>query len=244
MSWYQRWFADELYLEVYSHRDAGEARQVVELFLHETALPAGAAVLDLACGTGRHAFEFARHGHFVVAADLSATLLAVAQRKTQRYAGLLTLVRADMRHIPFEGCFDAVAQLFTAFGYFPSDEENASVFAEVHRALRPGGRYMLDFLNARAVVDELRPRSEDTIEGGRLIQERRIENGRIIKDITIEAQGTTKRFQESVRLFNRDELVTMLEGGGFEVERVYGSYEGLAFHSAAPRCILLARKRP
>jgi SAM-dependent methyltransferase len=168
----------------------------------------------------------------------------VAQRKTQRYAGLLTLVRADMRHIPFEGCFDAVAQLFTAFGYFPSDEENASVFSEVHRALRPGGRYMLDFLNARAVVDDLRPHTEDIIEGGRLIQERRVENGRIIKDITIDAQGESKHFQESVRLFERDELAAMLEDKGFEVERVFGSYDGIAFHSAAPRCILLARKRP
>ena len=244
MTWFQRWFADELYLEVYSHRDAGEARQVVELFLRETALPLGANVLDLACGTGRHAFEFARHGHFVVAADLSATLLAVAQRKTQRYAGLLTLVRADMRQLPFDGCFDAIAQLFTAFGYFPSDEENASVFSEVHRALHPGGRYMLDFLNARAVLDDLRPRSEHTIEGGRVIQERHVENGRIVKDITIETGGTTKHFQESVRLFERDELVAMLIGKGFEVERTFGTYEGLPFHSAAPRCILLARKRP
>ena len=244
MSWYQRWFADELYLELYSHRDAGEARQVVDLFLKETAVPERATILDLACGTGRHAFEFARRGHHVVAADLSATLLAVAQRKTQRYSGLLSLVRADMRRIPFQGCFDAVAQLFTAFGYFPSDEENAAVIDGVARALRPGGRYMLDFLNAAEVIAGLRPFSEDEVPGGRARQERRIENGRIVKDITIEQDGQRKQFQESVRLFTRGELEGLFARNGFRVDAVFGSYSGDAFRDNSPRCILLATKLP
>ena len=84
MSWYQHWFADPLYMELYAHRDAAEARQAVDLFEQVTGLhhpkSADAPLLDLACGTGRHAFELARRGFRVVAADLSPTLLAAAAR--------------------------------------------------------------------------------------------------------------------------------------------------------------------
>ena len=121
MSWYAKWFSNAMYMELYSHRDATEARDAVHLFIKTTGLPAGSEILDLACGTGRHAFEFARSGYAVTGADLSPTLLIVARRKTQRYQNGLSLVRADMRQLPFRRAFDAVAQLFTAFGYFSTN---------------------------------------------------------------------------------------------------------------------------
>lgn len=256
MSWYQHWFADALYMELYAHRDAAEARQAIDLFEMVTGLrgistnaddasPAALRdplLLDLACGTGRHAFELARRGFRVAAADLSPTLLAAASRKTQRYADRLHLVRADMRHLPFRARFDGVLQLFTAFGYFRRDEDNEAVIAGVRTLLLPGGWYMLDFLNADALSANIEAHSEQETAQGRIIMERSICDGRVEKHIRILNNGQERTFLESVRLFTLDDFRGMFHRCGFELRDVRGGYDGAAFTASSPRCIMFARR--
>lgn len=241
MSWYRQWFADELYTHLYAHRDVDEARVAVDLFQQVTGVPKDAVVLDLACGTGRHTFELARRGYRVLAADLSPTLLAVAKRKTQKYATTLRLLRADMRQLPLYAACDAVVQLFTAFGYFASDEENASVLAEVCASLRPGGWYMLDFLNADELRHSLLPYSRQQLDGIVVEQFRSIEHGRVEKRIVVHGAGERREFRESVRLFTLQDFHRMFRQAGFSDPLVFGDYAGAAFSASSPRCIMFAR---
>jgi SAM-dependent methyltransferase len=242
MSWYKRWFADELYMELYAHRDAGEARQAIDLFERAAAPVHGLRCLDLACGTGRHAFELARRGATVLAADLSPMLLAAARRKTQRYAGRLQLLRADMRRLPVASAsLDAVLQLFTAFGCFHDDAENARVIGGVRRCLRNGGLYLLDYLNAPQVRAALVPESAQTVNGVRVLQERRLTATRVEKRIRIRHGDGERVFEESVRLFTLDEFRRMFRENGFVLDHVAGDYDGAAFDDASPRCLMFAR---
>jgi SAM-dependent methyltransferase len=260
MSWYSQWFTDEMYLELYAHRDAAEARQAIDLFEQASGLRGGdapattrhplsaeetpwmntAPLLDLACGTGRHAFELARRGYAVIAADLSPTLLAAAARKTRRYHRRISLLRADMRRLPFSPAFSAVLQLFTAFGYFQRDEENEAVIAGVRHCLPAGGWYMLDFLNAESVADSLIPFTKTALPGGHVIQERSIHDNRVVKHIRIHENGREREFVESVRLFDIDDFAGMFSRNGFKLMEVYGDYDGTAFAAASPRCIMFA----
>ena len=242
MSWYKRWFADELYMELYAHRDAGEAQRAIDLFERAAAPVQGLRCLDLACGTGRHAFELARRGASVLAADLSPTLLAAARRKTQRHAGRLQLLRADMRRLPVaDGSLDAVLQLFTAFGYFHDDGENARVIGGVRRCLRDGGRYLLDYLNVPQVRATLVPESTQTVDGVEVMQQRSLTATRVEKRIRIRHGGRERVFEESVRLFTLDEFQRMFRENGFVLEHVAGDYDGAAFGDASPRCLMFAR---
>jgi SAM-dependent methyltransferase len=270
MSWYQHWFSDALYMELYAHRDTAEARQAVDLFetvtglgpngmgstlpqpdpdRHQNAalpiqtdflLPA-ALMLDLACGTGRHSFELARRGYRIAAADLSPMLLAAAARKTRRYREQLWLVRADMRRLPFTKCFGAVLQLFTAFGYFPSDAANEEVITGVRSVLLPGGWYMLDFLNASAIASTLEARTEQRTLHGCVVQERSIRDGRVEKRIRITGNDRDAEFTESVRLFSLSDFETMFTRNGFTLAEVRGNYDGTPYDADAPRCIMFAR---
>jgi len=245
MPWFKRWFSDSLYIDLYKHRDVEEARQALDLFVSVCkTTPSSSLVLDLACGTGRHAFELSRRGYRVCAVDLSETLLAVAKkRKTMRHTASLSLVRADMRALPFRQSFDAVVQLFTAFGYFTSDAENIDVVATVASVLHPGGWYMLDFLNADAVRNQLEPYTETRSNGFHITQIRRIENNRVEKEITITDARETRIFHESVRLFSKDELVSIFESCSFDVAHIFGSYNGAPLGPNSSRCILFGRRR-
>src|SRR5205823_1380100 len=53
-------------------------------------------------------------------------------------------VHSDMRNIPFENEFDAVINIFTAFGYLENEEEDQKVLQQVYKALKPGGLFLLE----------------------------------------------------------------------------------------------------
>lgn len=237
--WYRDWFGEE-YLALYPHRDEEEAREGIALVLRACGRPGG-LVLDLASGAGRHLLEFERRGLQAIGLDLSATLL---ERARTDGPGLL-LTQGDMRHLPFaDGAFHLVVNFFTSFGYFAEPEEDERVLREIRRVLRPGGCFMLDFLNAERVRASLVGRDERILDDRRVVQERRLEqNGTfVVKTIRIfgpdeeEAEST---YYERVRLYSPDELRAMLHRAELEPEHTYGDYSGTPPCSDCPRYILL-----
>lgn len=105
-------------------------------------------VLDLACGTGRHAIELARRGFSVVGVDLSAPLIELgAQEAAARHLDV-EFIESDLRDLEFEAEFDLVLSLNDgAIGYFETDEENLRTFEVISRALRPGGGHLMQVPN-------------------------------------------------------------------------------------------------
>jgi SAM-dependent methyltransferase len=236
-AWYEHWFGEE-YLELYTHRDERDAERVVGLLVSEGYIRPGDAVLDLACGAGRHAAALSWRGAVVTGLDLSLPLLRAAQCRAPA-----RLIRGDMRRLPLRGAsFAAVVNLFTSFGYFDDDAQHAAVLGEVARVLRAGGAFALDFLNAPHVRTALVPRDERT-EGGRtIVQERRlVEGGRYVEK-AIHVAGEGRSFLERVRLYERADLERMLAAAGLPLADAYGDYSGTPHSPGSPRLILVARR--
>lgn len=243
-AWFERWF-DEHYLALYPHRDGAEAERLVALVAARTRLARTARVLDLCCGAGRHLAAFAgRLERPPVGLDLSPALLAAASRGLGDAAAL---VRADVRALPFApASFDLVTSLFTSFGYFERDAEHLALLAAVARAVRPGGWFALDFLNAPRVRATLVPHDERRVRGHHVVQERAIESGGryVVKRIHVYRGdgGPPLAAEERVRLYTPDELAELLARAGLRVQAACGDYDGGPLTSASPRCVLFARR--
>ena len=139
-AWVPSYFGDD-YLRLYQFPAKRTDPEIAFLVTELTSRisPTMGWVLDLACGQGRHAIALARHGFRVVGLDYQMNLLQEAAHAARACEVVAPLVRGDMRRLPFVGAFDAVINLFSAFGYF-SDAENARVLAEVARRFdRAGG---------------------------------------------------------------------------------------------------------
>jgi ubiquinone/menaquinone biosynthesis C-methylase UbiE len=219
------------YLECYAHRSDGSAELEAEFVASLLGLSAGSRLLDAGCGAGRHARAFARRGARVVGLDLSADLLAEARRREPAAA----LVRADLRRLPFRAAaFAHAVSLFTAFGYFDDAGDRAQL-GEIRRVLRAGGTLVLDFLNAPRVEATLVADSERRV-GSRVFRERRrIREGRVEKDV--EAPDG-ERWTESVRMYGRDELLSLLAGARFRVTSLHGDLAGGAWSESSERLVV------
>jgi len=240
-NWFKEWFGEE-YIQVYSHRNEEEARRVVELIKKTLPLNKHSFILDAACGNGRHSCNLARFSRHVVGIDLSKALLVLAKEQCS-HSQKPPFVQADIRFLPFGRSFDAALSLFTSFGYFLSDEENLKVLSEFWRVLKTGGVLFFDYLNKPHVIKNLKNRTEKTISGMRIIENRKIVRNRVDKQIIIEQNGKRRYFYESVRLYGLDELKMLMEKANFRIEKVLGDYLGSDYTEDSPRLIVIAKKK-
>lgn len=130
--------------------EAGRTQREVDAVLHIAGAHFGEGplrILDLPCGSGRHARVLAERGHAVVGMDLQESLL--------RRAGPVPCAAADMRRLPVAGgAFDLLLNLWNSFGYFDEEAEEIAALAEFRRVLRPGGLALLHAdLDTRAVAE-------------------------------------------------------------------------------------------
>lgn len=243
MNWYERWFGQE-YLLVYEHRDIKEAEQEIEAIRSLLDLTENDLVLDLCCGPGRHDIPLARMGCRVVGLDYSMELLKLARESWQSGSLYPLCVRADARGIPFrDEAFDVVLNLFTSFGYF-SDEENRGFIRSIARLLKPGGRYYIDYLNPRRMKIDLAEESTRERDGITITEKRRIDpfSHRIDKTILLRLDDHVQMFYESVRLYEKDEMLAMLGAEGLSVESVLGTSRGEPYNPASKRMIFYGKK--
>ena len=244
MSWYKDWFRDANYSTVYEHRDESEAEQMIDLIERTTGHDTSRRVLDLACGSGRHALSFARRGYAdVTGVDLSPTLLDEGRSISAELGYNIRFLERDMRDVPNES-FDLTVNLFTSFGYFATDEENAGVVQSVASHLSVGGYFVIDFFNSHYVREHFVAHDERVLSGGRRLEQSRwLQDGRVEKRLLIRDALDAQEFIESVRLFELKDFERMFNESGLKLAHIFGSYTGETFDSKkSSRLIMFAQK--
>ncbi len=248
--WFTESFGED-YKVVYRHRNSENAVREIGAMMEWMNLLPGSAVLDVGCGMGRHAAALRALGYSVTGLDLSDVLLSEARRNDPE--GCVIWVNGDMRRLPFDdGSFDATVNWFTSFGYFEDFQDNVRVLAEINRVLKPNGRYLIDFLNPAFLKRNLVPVSErvDEPTGLHITEKRTIEADFVVKKIEVKSpvdragiQGSSRHYEERVRLISLEQFEQMLAETGLVLEKVYGDYDGSAYVAeSSKRLILLGRR--
>jgi SAM-dependent methyltransferase len=239
-SWFKGWFGSPYYKLLYSNRDVDEARLFIANITRHLGLKEGDRVLDLACGRGRHSIELHRLGFDVVGIDISEE--SISEASAAQHTGIRFLVH-DMRQ-PFPvRDLDAVLNLFTSFGYFHSSEDDLLTIKAVMDALKPGGFFVIDFLNSVRTLKEMV--AEDTVErdGIRFNIQRRLVDNIITKEITVIDGSEQHFFQEEVDALSFDDFEGYFNHSGFSVIEVFGDYDLKAFDpEISERLIMVAMK--
>ncbi|MGD8240358.1 MAG: methyltransferase domain-containing protein [Armatimonadota bacterium] len=245
--WYETFFTDD-YLEhwIGGGIDRERTKRETDFVVEVLGLAPGMRVLDLCCGQGRHAVELARRGCRVVGVDLSAPLLEAAERAVQEAGVQVEYVHSDMREIAFDSEFDAAINMFTAFGYFDSDEEDLMVLQAVAGALRPGGKLLIDLLNRDWLMGAYEPRRwRETTPGWFLFEERQWDprTGRNTTHATIVGpNGERRGYDVGLRMYTYTELAGLMSQAGLAPTAAYGSFDRGELARESRRMIVVAQK--
>lgn len=238
--WYKKSFGED-YLIVYQHKSLSEAEQEVAQLIEWLQIGAEDHILDLCCGSGRHTIALGKLGYSVIGLDLSKTLLSQAVKASEDLP--VHFVLGDMRDLPFiDQSFQVVLNLFTSFGYFERDINNLAVLKEMKRVLKPKGLFCIDFLNPHYVRNHLVPESSRMIGNTLIHEERKIKGDLVIKTLKVKDEiGSERVYYERVKMYTKQEMVSMLEAVGLHVNQIFGDFLGSPFKKNSERMILIGK---
>lgn len=258
IEWWQTIF-NEKYLKTYVDVLNPEVtNQQVAFLIKKLKLKKGAEILDLACGHGRHAIELTRRGYDVTGLDYSKHFINIARETAKKFKIDVKFVQDDMRQLSYEKKFDAVINMFTSFGYFDNENDNIIVLRKIARALKPGGKFLIDLNNAVRTIIHIVKKGKEDKKTGNFIEPSKdyLSNGLVVttknewNPVAMQwsmtrswkEKGKLMSYRTNVRLFVFPELKHLLEENGLKVKNVWGDFEGSTFKFDSRRLIILAIK--
>jgi len=226
----------DLYARYYDLLYEGKDYSAETRFVHDQLVALGSNggdLLELGCGTGRHALNFAELGWNVTGIDLSPAMVARAKRRVAKTPGTIRKKPAfsvgDLVKLRLGRKFEAVVSLFHVLGYQTSNQELVGSMQTAATHLRPGGLFLFDCWFGPAVLTE-RPAvrvkrfADKAIEVTR-ISEPAMDPVRNVVNINFDVQVEDKkthlvhhiRETHQVRYFFFPELEQILTASGFKV---------------------------
>lgn len=241
-SWFKDWFNSPYYHQLYFNRDKTEAAAFIDKLIQYLKPAAGSTMLDVACGKGRHSMQLAGKGFDVTGIDLSADSIHEALKNE---SDNLHFYQHDMR-LPFWiRYFDYAFNFFTSFGYFRTQREHDNAIHCIATALKPGGFFVMDYLNVHYSEDHTIHNIEKEIEGVNYVITKWYDEHHFYKKIIVEDEALESPliYTEKVAKFSLGDFTDMFAYQGLQIQEVFGDYEFRRYDvKKSPRLIMIARK--
>ncbi|MBN1680305.1 MAG: class I SAM-dependent methyltransferase [Anaerolineae bacterium] len=228
---------------------------IVDWLITALDLEPGAAWLDMGCGPGLYTSRLARRGLSVTGSvtgiDYSRRSIAYAQDYAAEHN--LTIEYRYQNYLTLEDTarYDVVSLIYGDFCPL-SPENRASLLARVHRALKPGGRFVLDVttpvLRARW---QSSPRWDALPEGGfwkpgpHLVLERGFaypDDVYVNQYIVIEPDGTQTVYRNWFQDYTPERITDEITAGGFAVSALWGDLTGTPYTAESDWIAIVAAR--
>lgn len=222
----------------------------------------GSPILDIGCGTGRVMLHLAQEGYDVHGIERDATMLERAENKREALPHLknkLTFYLGDVLKHKLDKRFKMVLLTYNMLTHFHEQDAQITLLRRMRELVDANGLLVIDVPNAGNVFA-----SDDTdavtlertfidSESGHLVMQQSVstlDRAEQLLHVTwiydeVTEDGTVKRTFAPVifRYFFLSEIRLLLQLTGFEVDEVYGDYEGGEFVDGCERLIVLAKPK-
>ncbi len=234
----------DLYLYFYEDSLTGErTRGECDFIERACQLKRGQAVLDLACGHGRHALELASRKYELTGVDINADFLRIAREAASAAELDIEYIEGDILQTEYESRFDLVLLLFSTLGFFDRSDLRA-LFSRISSALNPGGLAFIDTKNRDHIAAELN--AWHVTEKGKDLMIDRISfdplSGTTTNRRVYVKDGVRYEAPFNMYMYNYHDLSTLATAFGLKVKKVFGNWKGDPLDSSSRRIILILQK--
>lgn len=245
MEWYENEdFWRDLYSYIFSAARFSASKEEVSQIISLTQCTGG-SLLDLCCGPGRHALEFAQRGFQVTGVDKSEFLLGQARERTSQANISVEWVQQDMRLFHRPAAFDLVCNLYTSFGYFEDERDNFQVLDNIYANLKESGVLIIEVLGKERLAGTWQNSICTELADGSLLVQRPQLRGdwcRVSSEWTLVKDGRAQSFTFEHSIYSGRELKDLLSHAGFQHVQLFGSLQGSPYDLNATRLVAVARK--
>jgi len=223
--WYEQLFenyAENYDKETFTQGTIGE----VDFIEQEINFDKTKRILDVGCGTGRHAIELAKRGYQVMGVDLSASQLNRAREKTEKAGVKIDFIQKDARKLDFNKEFDLVIMICEgAFSLMETDEMNYQILQGATTALKKNGKFIFTTLNAlfplyHSVKDFLNANSGKTTNDELTFDLMTFREQSTMT--TVDDSGNKKVLYCNERYYTPSEITWLLKSLGFKNIAIHG----------------------
>jgi ubiquinone/menaquinone biosynthesis C-methylase UbiE len=227
--WYEELFTN--YAETYDRESFTQGTiGEVDFIEQEINFDKSQRILDIGCGTGRHAIELARRGYQVVGVDLSESQLQRAREKAEKAGVKIDFMQKDARQLDFENEFELVIMICEgAFSLMETDEMNYAILQGAANALKPKGKFIFTTLSAlfplfHSVKDFLNENSGETTTDELTFDVMTFRERSTMT--TVDDLGNKKVLDCDERYYTPSEITWLLKSLGFKKIDIHGSTLG------------------
>ena len=222
-----------------------QTRQEADFLEKALRLPAGASVVDLACGGGRHCLELTARGYRLTGVDISPEFLAVARSAAAERGLAVTWEERAMHDLPWEAPFDGAFCLGNSLGGL-DDAGLAAFFRAVARSLKPESRFVVNTgFVAESLLPNLKERDWGPIGDILYLAHRSYDpvQGRLNIDYTFIRDGQVEKKSGFGQVYSYKEFCRMIEAAGFHAIEGYASTAQEPYRLGSPELYLVATKQ-
>jgi SAM-dependent methyltransferase len=133
----------------------GEACYILNLI--KQYKPDSRTILDIGCGTGRHAMEFAKHGYEVTGIDSSIQMIDIAKQRLNCNVPLSNppvFYQSDARNFNLDRQYDVVVSLFHVISYQATDMDLEQAFTTIKSHMKNNALFIFDIWYGPAVLHQ------------------------------------------------------------------------------------------
>lgn len=227
----------ELYDLFYGDKPYAEEARFIHDCIQKFSAHPTREILELACGTGRHALELEKFAYHITATDRSPDMLEVARRRAAETGSKVIFALADMGNLQLPAKeYDAAVCLFDSIGYLQTDNAILDALGEIRSHLRSGGLFIFEFWHAPAMLNQYsrtRVRKVKT-EHGVIVRTSETsldrENGLASVTYTVDEQDknrTHSTFRETHinRFFSVDEIESLVSSAELEPLKFFAGFD-------------------
>jgi SAM-dependent methyltransferase len=202
------------------------------------SLRPGDSVLDLGCGPGLYASRLTRAGMRVTGLDYSRRSIEYASRYANENSLQIAYRYENYLQLKDENLYDAALLIYGDFCPL-SPEQRTRLLQNVHRALKPGGRFVLDVSTRECRKKHGIHNKWSALESGfckpgpHLLLEEGFEYPDLAlwldQFVVIEADGQVTVYRNWFQDYTPESITAELEQNSFRVEGYWGDLTGTAY---------------